>query len=78
MAAPRAPAASSSRRPAPYTEQEPDEVIGEFRRGKEIGKGSFAAVYLAQHRVRTLRSHNHFLRLPIVSEPAHVPDADYL
>jgi hypothetical protein len=32
-------------------EQEPDEIIGEFRRGKEIGRGSFAAVYLAQHRV---------------------------
>ena len=29
---------------------EPDEVIGDFRRGKEIGKGSFATVYLAQHR----------------------------
>lgn len=29
----------------------PDEIIGEFRRGKEIGKGSFATVYLAQHRV---------------------------
>ena len=29
---------------------EPDEIIGDFRRGKEIGKGSFAAVYLAQHR----------------------------
>jgi serine/threonine-protein kinase ULK/ATG1 len=35
-------------------EQEPDEIIGEFRRGKEIGKGSFATVYLAQHRVRIL------------------------
>lgn len=32
-------------------EEEPDEIIGDFRRGKEIGKGSFAAVYLAQHRV---------------------------
>ncbi|KAK4560959.1 Serine/threonine-protein kinase [Recurvomyces mirabilis] len=31
-------------------EEEPDEIIGDFRRGKEIGKGSFAAVYLAQHR----------------------------
>ena len=27
-------------------------VIGEFHRKQEIGKGSFAAVYLAQHRVR--------------------------
>lgn len=51
MAAPRAPA-SSSRKPAAHPEQEPDEVIGDFRRGREIGKGSFAAVYLAQHRVR--------------------------
>lgn len=41
---------SSSRRPAPNPEQEPDEIIGEFRRGREIGKGSFAAVYLAQHK----------------------------
>lgn len=29
-------------------------MIGDFRRGKEIGKGSFATVFLAQHRVRTL------------------------
>lgn len=53
MATNRAPAASSSRRPAPNPDQEPDEVIGDFRRGKEIGKGSFAVVFLAQHRVRT-------------------------
>ncbi|KAK5110848.1 hypothetical protein LTR62_005559 [Meristemomyces frigidus] len=53
MATRRAPAAAgSSRRPAaqPVMEEEPDEIIGDFRRGKEIGKGSFAAVYLAQHR----------------------------
>ncbi|KAK3066716.1 Serine/threonine-protein kinase, partial [Teratosphaeriaceae sp. CCFEE 6253] len=52
MAAPRpSVGAGSSRRLAPsYPEAEPDEIIGEFRRGKEIGKGSFAAVYLAQHR----------------------------
>ncbi|PPJ59024.1 hypothetical protein CBER1_01651 [Cercospora berteroae] len=50
MAAPRIPG-TSSRRPAPPPELEPDELIGEFRRGKEIGKGSFATVYLAQHRV---------------------------
>lgn len=48
MAAPRLPP-SSSRRPQ-QPEMEPDEVIGDFRRGKEIGKGSFATVYLAQHR----------------------------
>lgn len=29
----------------------PDEIIGEFKRSKVIGKGSFATVYLAQHRV---------------------------
>ncbi|KAK1818800.1 Serine/threonine-protein kinase [Friedmanniomyces endolithicus] len=52
MAAPRpAPSAVPSRRSTQsYPEQEPDEIIGEFRRGKEVGKGSFAAVYLAQHR----------------------------
>jgi serine/threonine-protein kinase ULK/ATG1 len=44
------PPASSSKRPEP-PEMLPDEIIGEFRRGKEIGKGSFATVYLAQHRV---------------------------
>ena len=50
LATPR-PAPSSSRRPPPPpTDQDPDEIIGEFRRGKEIGKGSFATVYLAQHR----------------------------
>ncbi|KAF2765982.1 kinase-like protein [Teratosphaeria nubilosa] len=48
MATQRQPA-SSSRRPA-NLDQEPDEVIGDFRRGKEIGKGSFATVYMAQHR----------------------------
>lgn len=49
MAAPR-PGPSSKRAPSPEPGQEPDEIIGEFRRGKEIGKGSFANVYLAQHR----------------------------
>ncbi|SMR57448.1 unnamed protein product [Zymoseptoria tritici ST99CH_3D1] len=51
MALPRAP--PSSRRPGPSQQQsdnEPLEYIGDFRRGKEIGKGSFATVYLAQHR----------------------------
>jgi len=56
MATPRVPG-SSSRRPALNPEQEPDEVIGEFRRGREIGKGSFAAVYLAQHKVRPAARH---------------------
>ena len=57
MATPRAPPAAVSRRPPPppSLEQEPDEIVGEFRRGKEIGKGSFATVYLAQHRVCPLR-----------------------
>ena len=57
MAAPRpsAPAGSSRRSTQTYPETEPDEIIGEFRRGKEIGKGSFAAVYLAQHRVCVFR-----------------------
>ena len=50
MAAPRQPPSSSKRAPSPEPGQEPDEVIGDFRRGKEIGKGSFANVYLAQHR----------------------------
>jgi len=56
MATPRAPPAAVSRRPPPppSLEQEPDEIVGEFRRGKEIGKGSFATVYLAQHRVCSL------------------------
>lgn len=56
MATPRAPPASGSRRPPPSSsmEPEPEGVIGDFLRGKEIGKGSFATVYLAQHRVRSL------------------------
>ena len=35
-------------------DSEPDTCIGEFVRGKEIGKGSFATVYLASHRVRNI------------------------
>ncbi|EMC91157.1 hypothetical protein BAUCODRAFT_80229 [Baudoinia panamericana UAMH 10762] len=51
MAAARLPAPGSSRHSAQSTaDAEPDEIIGDFRRGKEIGKGSFATVYLAQHR----------------------------
>ncbi|KXT01140.1 hypothetical protein AC578_10899 [Pseudocercospora eumusae] len=50
MAAPRAPPPPSSSSRPQQPEMEPDEVIGDFRRGKEIGKGSFATVYLAQHR----------------------------
>ncbi|QIX00049.1 hypothetical protein AMS68_005566 [Peltaster fructicola] len=43
---------SSSKRPSASAlpDNQPDEIIGDFRRGKEIGKGSFASVYLAQHR----------------------------
>lgn len=53
MATPRAPPAGTSRRPPPPSsmEPEPEGVIGDFLRGREIGKGSFATVYLAQHRV---------------------------
>ncbi|EME39691.1 hypothetical protein DOTSEDRAFT_75367 [Dothistroma septosporum NZE10] len=50
MAAPPRHPPSSSRRPPPMPEAEPDLSIDEFKRGKEIGKGSFATVYLAQHR----------------------------
>lgn len=50
MAAPRPGPSASKRAPSPEPGQEPDEIIGDFRRGKEIGKGSFANVYLAQHR----------------------------
>ena len=32
------------------SDSDPDIQIGEFVRGKEIGKGSFATVYLASHR----------------------------
>lgn len=57
MATPRVPPAAVGRRPPPppNPEHEPDEIVGEFRRGKEIGKGSFATVYLAQHRVSLRR-----------------------
>ncbi|KAF2149840.1 kinase-like protein [Myriangium duriaei CBS 260.36] len=40
----------SSRRSGTSADAEPDLQIGEFVRGKEIGKGSFATVYLASHR----------------------------
>jgi serine/threonine-protein kinase ULK/ATG1 len=51
MASPR-PAPSSKRQPAriTHTDRPPDEIIGDFVRKNEIGKGSFAHVYLAQHR----------------------------
>lgn len=53
MALPNRHPPSSSRRPqASTSETDADDIIGDFRRGKEIGKGSFATVYLAQHRVR--------------------------
>ncbi|KAF2480694.1 kinase-like domain-containing protein [Neohortaea acidophila] len=51
MAARPAPG-SSRRRLVGDGESEPDEIIGDFQRGKEIGKGSFATVYLARHRKR--------------------------
>lgn len=50
MANPRLAPSSSRRPPPPPRDQEPDEYIGDFQRGKEIGKGSFATVYLAKHR----------------------------
>ena len=50
MANPR-PAPSASRQPrAPQPDREPDKIVGDFERGKDIGKGSFAMVYLARHR----------------------------
>ena len=51
MASPR-PAPSSRRQPPriTHTDRPPDEIVGEFVRKNEIGKGSFAHVYLAQHR----------------------------
>lgn len=52
MASPRPARPSTRRPPPPPPDRDPDETIGEFRRGKEIGKGSFATVYLAQHRKR--------------------------
>lgn len=59
MASPRHPQPSSARRPAAQRppdhekapDKVPDKIIGEFRRGKEIGKGSFATVYLVHHPV---------------------------
>ncbi|KAF2725479.1 kinase-like protein [Polychaeton citri CBS 116435] len=56
MAAPPRYPQGSSKRPAPSSGTQvdgtPDEKIGDFRRGKEIGKGSFAAVYLVQHKTK--------------------------
>lgn len=52
MATPR-PAPTSKRKPNPAAappDRPPDEIIGDFVRKNEIGKGSFAHVYLAQHR----------------------------
>ena len=51
MASPR-PAPSSRRQPARVTntDRPPDDLVGDFVRKNEIGKGSFAHVYLAQHR----------------------------
>jgi len=50
----RAPASAQRRTVPNMIDSEPDTCIGEFVRGKEIGKGSFATVYLASHRVRNI------------------------
>ena len=50
MAAHRQVPTSSRRPPLSEGESAPDETIGDFHIGKEIGKGSFATVYLAKHR----------------------------
>lgn len=47
MADPRAPSGSSSRRG-----RATDDVVGQFIIGAEIGKGSFAQVYMGRHKVR--------------------------
>ena len=48
---------SPSRRVVPpSTDAEPDVQIGDFVRGREIGKGSFATVYLASHRVSSVHT----------------------
>lgn len=39
-----------------------DDVVGPFLIGSEIGKGSFAQVYMGKHKVRTL-----------FSAPSHLP-----
>lgn len=49
-ATPRPRPSSARPPPPPEGESEPDEIIGDFQRGREIGKGSFATVYLAKHR----------------------------
>ncbi|GAB7337702.1 hypothetical protein MBLNU457_g2986t1 [Dothideomycetes sp. NU457] len=41
-----------TKRASTASDSDPDVQIGEFVRGKEIGKGSFATVYLASHRKR--------------------------
>lgn len=44
--------ASSSRSSRSKKDEEPEMQVGEFIRKGEIGKGSFATVYIASHRVR--------------------------
>ncbi len=50
MATPRPAPPPSKAIKAPQPDREPNDFIGEFERGKEIGRGSFANVYLAKHR----------------------------
>ncbi|KAK3718350.1 Serine/threonine-protein kinase [Vermiconidia calcicola] len=51
MASPRpAPSRPRPQERALPSSREPDEIIGDFVRLKEIGKGSFANVYLARHK----------------------------
>ena len=52
-----------------------DIAIGEFVRREEIGKGSFAAVYRATHRVRGLRFHSTLRPLDISSFAHHLLSA---
>lgn len=54
MASPKpAPSPAKSAR-APHPDREPNDFIGDFERGKEIGRGSFANVYMAKHRKKKL------------------------
>ncbi|KAJ8603878.1 hypothetical protein MRB53_042053 [Persea americana] len=47
---PRRPSVASTRHSGASTsDRHPDTIVGDFKRGKEIGKGSFATVFLAQH-----------------------------
>lgn len=50
---------SNSSRRTSGADSEPETKIGDFVRGREIGKGSFATVYLASHRVRNEQPDQH-------------------